>query len=599
MNAVKQFCLNLDNEEWDQGQSKKIKKHLWEVNKDLTNKNLLDLKHECDLEVLLFSLFKKPNDHFQEHTKNLTDSDYQYYERRYEECKNNYAKSEYGLLLFYTKRKLHDKFVVELLELLIHLSDEYYTKAIKPTKYYLSYCNEVLENIFHIAMNRSKNDEVKQIIEAVVNSIFNKYLSFEGDLIFLLAKISGFTHLIVKYFKLFGFQVDLNELIERNKIYITKFSSTDFTDLYRITQIADKSISISRKLGLTTNYWLQKKAESYVKMAKIRKRDLNDFGFILHIEKALKIYNELNDEEKLKEINLLYQHLRTEQKMETHKKDSLEEKAKLLQEIVKHELKSKNEKDVIEFLVTTPEIYLPEELNKVGIYLNIPTFGIHQVTDKFGNLAAIYQNEDEIIKYSNLILYKKHSNDSIVKICEFFLEAFFSGKITSSGLISYLSGTWLGKETIRKISGGSNSFTHLKSIEGSIKYLFYELEKFKNNQNEVPDFICITDSLVLKAEYILRDICLELEIPTFKSKRDSDIIMEKTLDDLLSDLKDKLIYKDYYFIKFVLTEKVGFNLRNRVAHGLMDYNEYVLNYVVLSLIIILKLSKFDWISKNR
>ena len=53
----------------------------------------------------------------------------------------------------------------------------------------------------------------------------------------------------------------------------------------------------------------------------------------------------------------------------------------------------------------------------------------------------------------------------------------------------------------------------------------------------------------------------------------------------------------FYFIKFLLTEKAGYNLRNRVAHGLMDSNEYNIETVLLPLIIILKLGNYQFTNK--
>ena len=70
--------------------------------------------------------------------------------------------------------------------------------------------------------------------------------------------------------------------------------------------------------------------------------------------------------------------------------------------------------------------------------------------------------------------------------------------------------------------------------------------------------------------------------------------MEKTLDNLLDDLQGKISDNDHFFIKFILTEKAGYNLRNRIAHGLMDNVDYGLEYPIFSLIVILKLSNYQF-----
>ena len=69
--------------------------------------------------------------------------------------------------------------------------------------------------------------------------------------------------------------------------------------------------------------------------------------------------------------------------------------------------------------------------------------------------------------------------------------------------------------------------------------------------------------------------------------------MEKLLDDILADLKDSCsqFTEDHFrLLKFVLTPK-GFNLRNSVAHGLLDPIEYNPLYIYALLYIILILSK--------
>jgi len=79
--------------------------------------------------------------------------------------------------------------------------------------------------------------------------------------------------------------------------------------------------------------------------------------------------------------------------------------------------------------------------------------------------------------------------------------------------------------------------------------------------------------------------------------------MEKLLDDILVDIKNSDINhtgfdeEDRIFIKYVLTEKAGLNLRNQVAHGLMDFNEYSFSNIIVILSMILKISKYSF-TKN-
>lgn len=76
--------------------------------------------------------------------------------------------------------------------------------------------------------------------------------------------------------------------------------------------------------------------------------------------------------------------------------------------------------------------------------------------------------------------------------------------------------------------------------------------------------------------------------------------MEKLIDDLFNDLKHStenptnFDEEDRLFIRYVLTEKTGLNLRNKVAHGLLDFNEYSFENILLLFCIIMKLSKYKF-----
>jgi hypothetical protein len=80
-------------------------------------------------------------------------------------------------------------------------------------------------------------------------------------------------------------------------------------------------------------------------------------------------------------------------------------------------------------------------------------------------------------------------------------------------------------------------------------------------------------------------------------------MIEKPLDVLLAEIAHKpdsnqitnFDEEDRIMIKFVLSEKAGLNLRNEVAHGLMDINEYNLGLVVILFSLIMKLSKHKFI----
>lgn len=98
----------------------------------------------------------------------------------------------------------------------------------------------------------------------------------------------------------------------------------------------------------------------------------------------------------------------------------------------------------------------------------------------------------------------------------------------------------------------------------------------------------------------------KLKIPTFAKRRskDGDVIMEKLFDDIIADLKGtperpSSFVKDHLtMLKYVMSEKIGWNLRNEVAHSLLQIEDYSLDKVVVLFCLILKLSKYVFIEQR-
>lgn len=138
-------------------------------------------------------------------------------------------------------------------------------------------------------------------------------------------------------------------------------------------------------------------------------------------------------------------------------------------------------------------------------------------------------------------------------------------------------------------------------IEPGLRLFFDELEKWRIDNSYSPNFICATDSLVSKMEYIIRFFCKRANISTFtdKIKNSHAVKNEKNIDELLRSLKHSeenptgFLEEHRKFIEYVLASKMGNNLRHRVAHGLMDAQEYTVTNLILLLNIILILSTYQ------
>lgn len=614
MNALEQFYSELDLSGWDVKQESDINQALQKVNGELIEAKLLDVHHLAEIDRQAFNFSKSPENMLsfrmagtrtkEDGTKipfewpdirEFEKSDFEYLYNRFKASKNIYAKTEYGLVLFYSKNKQDNNFIIELLTSLFELLVTYIEKAKQKDDddHYIIYSQTVLANALHIANNRKDIAETDKIFRELIKYTFEVHQDWDITYASSLRTIMDFTDFAVQYFKDFKQTVEVSKFIDKNWEAAKTLTKNN---VWGAIYVADISMKLCRKLGVGIEDWLYFKAEQYEKLAIERKGDLASVSFV---EKSMSIYKSLKDEKNLSRLQLLYQNLRTEFPLAEIREEIPQDETKRILELIKKEVKEKSEQDIVKTLLFTPMIMPLDDIKKWSedffketmLQNMLPT----SIQDKFGNTIAQYTTEEERKRFSLLRTYEFHMQIASQTILQYFIEALQADKISADGIISFLNQTWIGENASRRINGGDVNFSYIKLIESGINSFFNELMKWKADPNYFPNFVSSTDSLVLKAEYFLREFCYFLNIATFKpNPNQQGIIMEKTLDNLLEDLKGKISDNDHFFIKFILTEKAGFNLRNRVAHGLMDNVDYGLEYPIFSILIILKLSNYQF-----
>ncbi|MEA3495955.1 MAG: DUF4209 domain-containing protein [Bacteroidota bacterium] len=614
MNALEQFYCKLDQNGWDVKHESDINQALQKVNESLFEAKLLDVQHLAEIDRQAFHFSKSPEKRLSFRaagTRTMEDGseipfewpdirefkkqDFDYLYNRFKTTKNLYSKTEYGLVLFYSKNRQDNGFVIDLLTSLFDLLKTYIEKA-KPNDdkdHYIIYSRTVLANALHIANNRREVTGVAVIFKALIKYTFNVHKSWDVTHRSTLRTIIDFTDFAVQYFKDFKETVEVSKFIDKNWEAAKSITNTYVWGAIYITDI---SIKLSRKLGSDLKDLLYFKAEQYEKLSIERKGDLASVSFV---EKAMSIYKSLKDAKNLNRLQQNYQKLRTEFYLGEVRQEMPQDETQRIMELIKKEVKEKSEEEIVKTLLLTPMIRPLDDIKKWSedsfketmLQNMLPV----SIQDKFGNTVAQYITEEERTKFSLLRTYEFHMQIASQTIIHFFIEAFRSNKISANSIISLLNQTWMGDNGSRQINGRDINFSYIKLVESGINSFFDELLKWKADSNYYPNFVSATDSLVLKTEYFLREFCYFLGIATFKpNPRQQGIIMEKTLDNLLDDLEGKISDNDHFFIKFILTEKAGYNLRNRIAHGLMDNVDYGLLYPILSIIIILKLSNYQF-----
>lgn len=229
-----------------------------------------------------------------------------------------------------------------------------------------------------------------------------------------------------------------------------------------------------------------------------------------------------------------------------------------------------------------------------------------QLVDGRGNAAKVVNTDEEKREYALYQHYKIIMQIYFVNLINImFSELASKKKFTVESFICYLSeNSWFCGELQRPtINGEAESYKWIDLIRPSIEYYFAEVDKQINDSAYVPSMILPIDSLTLKFEGMLRDLyCLKGGNPTVQKRKGSAAPVEQEIDinGLLhsNELKELIDEDDLLFLKFLLIEKAGFNLRHEIAHGLWPYKNYSLSLMNLILVALLRLSKYSIVEKQ-
>jgi len=252
MNALEKFYITLDQSGWDVKQESDINQALQKVNETLFTEGLFEVQHLAEIDRQAFHFSKSPEKRLSFRaagTRTMEDGteipfewpdirefkkeDFNYLLSRFKTCKNLYAKTEYSLVLFYSKKKQDNDFVIELLTSLYKLLKIYIEKARQKEDkdHYILYSRIVLENALHIANNRKENHGVGTIYKSLIEYTFEVHQSWDVKHSSSLRTIIDFTDFAVQYFKDFKQYIDVNKFIDKN------WQVANF--LHNLTEISD------------------------------------------------------------------------------------------------------------------------------------------------------------------------------------------------------------------------------------------------------------------------------------------------------------------------------------------------------------------------
>jgi len=421
----------------------------------------------------------------------------------------------------------------------------------------------------------------------------------------------------------FALRSSLIELMLRGK---RRFSKEDFSNLEDFCwQMAESLIDtenihkairmlelggrIDQKLGKRTHDWRRKIAESYENLMNQAEKNNNPVSADL-CQLALKNYKIIKDKEKIKELEKKYTELKNLIELKKIKVDiDLEERIRTFKETAE-EIVQKTPEEIIGLLMLNKNL-LPtykdmekaaEEYNKQSL----SQFFQKEMIDLSGHKAQYFSDEEEKKYFDILRQYQWGlETNKIYLVNEIFLAAIRENKLNADVMLRFLSRhSWFGKTISKRLPGNETiKYNWLSLIAPALYEYFRQMHYFLLNPTNHPNLVLSIDSLTLKIEGLLRDICQFSGVATFYMTQDSkgrDITREKDIHALLYEEPIKGLFDedDLLFLRFLLVEKAGYNLRHRIAHSLMLFQEYTIKYMYLLILAVLRLGKYDFVGEE-
>ena len=517
----------------------------------------------------------------------FTDSLYEYLNSRLDSTKNPVLRARYAHLLWLSPKK-HGKYVKVAVDAYLELVKSYEQKDIEiPDQFFGLKVITSIKNAFYLSPKLRDKVKTDIIKKEVVRLIFN-YNSRSTSL--------------------FALRANLIELMLDEPV----FSKDDFAGMTELCfsfaqELLDghKSITllklgerIDQKRGSTTYRWKQQFGEAYEKLM-VANMEKNKFVALSFCKDALYYYRQVKDAGRIDALEHVYKELKGKiefpvlvVRFDLQMTEDYKKKAETITQC--------SVDDIIKTLMFEKEL-LPtycqmekvvDDLSKIFVKEKIAPVSI---VDARGHSAQHFTTEEQ--KYPSILRQYKWELETkrLPLINLIIVEAVRTKKITFSSLMTFFrENLWFGKELVRK-SYVNKSYNWLNLLAPSILDLFNQTENSIVSGNR-PNLVLCIDSLTLKIEGLIRDLCDNNDIVTFTPKRGSeDNYEEKDLNKLLYDKKVVPFFDidDLLFFKFVLIEQAGYNLRNKVAHSLMDYEDYQESFAYLLLLILLKLGKYD------
>jgi hypothetical protein len=521
---------------------------------------------------------------------------HEYLVMRLDHTSNPLLRARYSHILWSSPKK-HAEYAKIAVESYLKLVKIYEAKdKTEPQKHFGLDVLEAIKNAYAITNTvKYKSDRVRSEIRRLIRSS-----GFESNWSFVL-------------------RTDLIGLMLRDK---KRFSSKDFfgfqdicwktsealtnSNIHAAITMLELGEKIDRKLGKETHEWRKRIAESYEVLT-----NREDLASLTFCQLALEQYRIMKNEGKVKELEEKYSKLKDKMHLKIIKTEiDLTEQIEKFREFA-HRIAQGEPVEIVSFLMLEKKL-LPQHAavekfaEELGRQYALQDLISKEIIDESGHPAEHFSDEGERKYYR--ILHQYYLELKLVRmplINEIFFAAIRENKLSTKVLVEFFKKhSWFGKNIPKKLLNDETiQYSWLNLIAPALNEYFIQMQYYFQNPAIRPNLVLCIDSLTLKIEGLLRDICRFAGVTTFSMKKDRkgrNVVREKDIHALLHEESVKKLFDedDLLFFRFLLVEKAGFNLRHRIAHSLMLFQEYSVIYMHLLIIALLRLGKYDFVKKE-
>lgn len=531
--------------------------------------------------------------------KAFKDEDFDYLSDRLKHTKNLYLIARYSHILWHSVKK-HNNFAISASKAYTQLAKNLYEKVDETDTRSLGlHVINLIENAVLISSQFKNSEEYKEAREFLLKIVKSFSLPEKSYL------NTSLIHFMLDQNKIFN-QTDLAGL--ENELY----TLAQKNDNFRKIDILQLGKRVDTKLGNNNLIWEKEIGEAYEKMSYDREDETKMIS-TQFAQEAIKYYKKAKEEEKVVQLTKRYKELKENMQLGQFSKEiDLTE----IMEFVRRfsdEVSDRSAEQIFFTLMYDGNIlpkYSDLEQQAYEHKKNHPMMFLASahIIDSSGHVSEYFDTDEEHIYQS--ILQNYHFSIQFCRshlLREIFIKSIRKGKLTPSSFVNFMQEkSWLGQDIKRTIKQGEEeTYNWLYLLAPAINDYILQLHFYLHNHQNIINLVLCIDSLTLKIEGILRDICDMRGGTSFffaPDKKGRSIAREKDINALLHDdtIKNFISKDDMLFLKFLLVEKAGLNLRNNVAHSLFrKTNNYSIDFMNLLIVAIFTIAKNEYYPSNK